>query len=71
MYVCVLGFLAACSFCFESLALLIYLLVVALGFHLRVVLVEEPMQAREFGEAWHTYAEHTPRWLMPRSRSMA
>ena len=36
---------------------------VAVLFHLRVVLFEEPWLARTFPEAWTAYAVAVPRWL--------
>jgi protein-S-isoprenylcysteine O-methyltransferase Ste14 len=36
---------------------------VALAFHLRVVLVEEPKLGREFGTAFDAYRRAVPRWL--------
>ena len=39
---------------------------VALAFHLRVVLAEEPWLARSFPAAWVAYSARVPRWLLPR-----
>ena len=40
-----------------------YALVLALVFHLRVLLNEEPFLARTFPEEWVAYARAVPRWL--------
>jgi protein-S-isoprenylcysteine O-methyltransferase Ste14 len=40
-----------------------YAAVVMVAFHLRVVLGEEPWQARTFGEEWERYKARVPRWL--------
>jgi protein-S-isoprenylcysteine O-methyltransferase Ste14 len=37
--------------------------VVATGFHLRVVYGEEPSLARSFGERWLRYTADVPRWF--------
>ena len=36
---------------------------VALTFHLRVVLCEEPWLARTYGNEWQDYARRVPRWF--------
>jgi protein-S-isoprenylcysteine O-methyltransferase Ste14 len=40
-----------------------YTVVLAIAFHLRVVLYEEPRLKKQFGEEWVTYAGTVPRWL--------
>jgi protein-S-isoprenylcysteine O-methyltransferase Ste14 len=62
MYVGVLLVLLGWAACFQSRALLLYGLAVAIAFHVRVVVAEEPWQARTFGEDWTRYKAHTPRW---------
>jgi protein-S-isoprenylcysteine O-methyltransferase Ste14 len=64
MYVAVVVLLAGWAVTFASPALGVYAAVVALGFHARVVLGEEPRLARLHGEAWHAYAARVPRWLI-------
>ena len=51
----------AVSFC--SWVLLIYTLLIVIGFSLRVVRYEEPTLVRQFGEEWEDYASRVPRWL--------
>ena len=52
MYVAVLAMLLGWAICFWSPWLTLYTVVVALAFHLRVVLGEEPWLARTHGAAW-------------------
>ena len=44
-----------------------YALLIAIAFHLRVVLYEEPRLRSQFPQAWAEYATTVPRWL-PRLR---
>ena len=53
---------------FKSFGFLIYGAVLFLLFHLLVVLVEERMLKREFGESYEQYCKSVPRWI-PRLRS--
>jgi len=48
---------------FKSLALLLYLLVLFLFFHTLVVLIEEPMLKRKYGESYEQYCKSVPRWI--------
>ena len=48
---------------FASVRLLAYGLAVLAGFHLFVVLYEEPTLRRLFGPAYETYSAEVPRWL--------
>jgi protein-S-isoprenylcysteine O-methyltransferase Ste14 len=45
-----------------------YLLILMVGFHLRVVRHEEPGLRRQFGAEWEDYASRVSRWLPHRSR---
>lgn len=63
MYVAVILVLVGWAIGFESLLLAIYALVIAVGFHLRVVFGEEPWLARVHGEKWILYKAQVPRWL--------
>jgi protein-S-isoprenylcysteine O-methyltransferase Ste14 len=63
MYIAVISILLGWALSFRSRALWIYAVAVALGFHLRVVLNEEPFLARTHGEAWLRYKSRVPRWL--------
>jgi protein-S-isoprenylcysteine O-methyltransferase Ste14 len=69
MYAAVLLILAGWALGFASRGLTIYAICFAIGFHLRVVFVEEPFLARTQGDAWTVYRRRVPRWLpLPRSR---
>jgi protein-S-isoprenylcysteine O-methyltransferase Ste14 len=48
---------------FASLAMVWYALVVAVAFHLRVLLYEEPVLRRLFGDEFERYAREVPRWV--------
>ena len=63
MYIAVILVLAGWAIGFHSPYLAIYALVIAIGFHLRVVFNEEPWLARTHGEKWSRYKERVPRWL--------
>lgn len=63
MYVAVLLILCGWALGFRSRALAIYALAVAVAFHLRVVLGEEPWLARTHGEKWARYRSEVPRWF--------
>jgi protein-S-isoprenylcysteine O-methyltransferase Ste14 len=68
MYVGVVTVLIGEALLFLSPVLLAWAMLVALGFHLRVVIYEEPTLARSFGAAWDDYRRRVPRWL-PRLRA--
>jgi protein-S-isoprenylcysteine O-methyltransferase Ste14 len=63
MYIAVISILLGWALSFRSWALWIYAIAVALAFHLRVVLNEEPFLARTHGEAWLQYKSRVARWL--------
>ena len=63
MYIAVLIILCGWAATFASRTLWIYTAFVAVGFHLRVILGEEPWLARTHGAQWVTYRAHVPRWL--------
>jgi protein-S-isoprenylcysteine O-methyltransferase Ste14 len=67
MYVGILLLLAGWSLCAGSPSLAGYAVILAIAFHLRVVLYEEPTLRKQFGEEWSRYCETVPRWL-PRLR---
>jgi protein-S-isoprenylcysteine O-methyltransferase Ste14 len=67
MYIAVILVLVGWAVGFRSWVLGAYALVLAVGFHLRVVLGEEPWLARTHGEKWTRYRERVPRWVgLPR-----
>jgi protein-S-isoprenylcysteine O-methyltransferase Ste14 len=47
----------------QAAVLLAYAAFMFLGFHLFVVLYEEPALSRQFGEAYREYCARVPRWL--------
>jgi len=63
MYVGVISMIAGQALWFGSGAVLIYAAVIALAFHIRVVLVEEPRLTKLFGAAYADYCAYVPRWL--------
>jgi protein-S-isoprenylcysteine O-methyltransferase Ste14 len=62
MYVGVLLTLAGWAIAFRSPLLVVYVVAVAVAFHLRVVWGEEPALARTFGAEWQVYCRTVPRW---------
>src|ERR1051326_497843 len=63
MYIGVLGCLAGWTLLAGSPVLALYTLIVALAFHLRVVLYEEPTVSRLFGHEWTQYRQKVNRWI--------
>ncbi len=68
MYVSVAFILLGETLFFRSVALAIYSAVLLIGIHLLVVLYEEPILRRRFGESYEEYCKWVPRWV-PRSRA--
>jgi protein-S-isoprenylcysteine O-methyltransferase Ste14 len=66
MYIGVVTILVGWYALWALSALLIYTLCFAIGFHVRVLLFEEPWAARQFGVDWVAYRDRVPRWLMRR-----
>jgi protein-S-isoprenylcysteine O-methyltransferase Ste14 len=69
MYIAVLVILCAWATMYASRTLWLYAVIVAVAFHLRVILGEEPWLARTYGSAWVEYRARVPRWLGRRGRS--
>lgn len=63
MYLGVLIVLAGWAAGFQSRTLTIYALAIAIAFHLRVILHEEPYLTRTYGIRWTRYRSRVPRWL--------
>ena len=63
MYVAVLTIVLGWSVVFGSAWLVLYLVALAVGFHLRVVLHEEPWLRRQFTAEWGAYSASVSRWL--------
>jgi protein-S-isoprenylcysteine O-methyltransferase Ste14 len=63
MYLGVLATIVGQALLWSSGGILIYLGLVALAFHVRVVAFEEPVLARQFGAAYAAYRRSVPRWI--------
>lgn len=63
MYAGVVSILLGEVVYFGSLRLALYSAAVALGFHLRVVLYEERVLRRKFGDDYDAYCARVPRWF--------
>jgi protein-S-isoprenylcysteine O-methyltransferase Ste14 len=63
MYLGVLLILIGWTLAFRSRSLLIYTVVVAILFHARVVMNEEPWLARTFPDDWPRFKSQVSRWL--------
>lgn len=68
MYVGVLTAIVGIALAKRSWGAAIYAIAVAVAFHLRVVLYEEPRLTREFGASFDEYRRQVPRWLPRLSR---
>ena len=66
MYVGVVSAIEGIALTMPSWETALYGFVVAMAFHLRVRLYEEPRLAREFGDEFKAYCARVPRWI-PRS----
>ncbi len=62
-YVAVIAMLVGQALFFGNLAVLEYVLLVAIGFHLFVILYEEPTLRRTFGREYQDYCQSVPRWI--------
>jgi protein-S-isoprenylcysteine O-methyltransferase Ste14 len=63
MYCAVLLLLAGWALLFESSALAVYAVAVAIGFHARVVFGEELWLAKTHPDAWREYSSKVNRWI--------
>jgi protein-S-isoprenylcysteine O-methyltransferase Ste14 len=70
MYVGILLLLIGWSLLAASWLLAGYTAFMAIAFHLRVVLYEEPRLKQQFGAEWPGYVGRVPRWLarLPRGK---
>jgi protein-S-isoprenylcysteine O-methyltransferase Ste14 len=62
MYVSVLVVVLGWSVLYRSQSLLVYLVALAVAFHLRILLYEEPRLHESFGEDWVRYKQEVRRW---------
>jgi protein-S-isoprenylcysteine O-methyltransferase Ste14 len=70
MYLAVLTVIAGWSLLYTSAGVVIYMTLVAVVFHLRVIMYEEPTLHRQFGVEWEDYCASVSRWV-PRLRPKA
>jgi protein-S-isoprenylcysteine O-methyltransferase Ste14 len=63
MYVGVLLLVLGWASYLSSAMLAAYMVVLAIGFHIRVLTYEEPWLKSQFGEEWETYTASVLRWL--------
>jgi protein-S-isoprenylcysteine O-methyltransferase Ste14 len=64
MYIGVITILLGWCLLWSSRMLVIYTVLFLCGFHLRVLLFEEPWAARQFGAQWQAYRARVPRWVI-------
>jgi protein-S-isoprenylcysteine O-methyltransferase Ste14 len=64
MYIGVVIILLGWCLLWGSRTLVIYTVLFLCGFHLRVLLFEEPWAARQFGDQWKAYRARVPRWVI-------
>ncbi|MGD7035247.1 methyltransferase family protein [Methylotuvimicrobium buryatense] len=63
MYISVMLILLGWVLCFGAPGQFVYTVILSVGFYLRVVLGEEPLLARKYGEEWAHYSSRVPRWF--------
>lgn len=63
MYVGVLFLVVGWALCLASLFLAGYSALLAVGFHARVIMHEEPRLDAQFGQEWRNYRLKVPRWI--------
>jgi len=63
MYVGVVSLIVGQALLFGSAGTLLYAAAVGTGFHLFVLLYEEPTMRRTYGPAYESYCRHVRRWL--------
>ncbi len=63
MYLCVLTLVLGEALLYGSGAVAVYALLLALAFHLFVLLYEEPTLRRMFGADYEEYVRRVPRWI--------
>lgn len=63
MYIGVLVLVLGWCLYYQSPLLALYLILMAVAFHIRVVANEEPWLQAQFGNQWEQYRKAIPRWL--------
>ena len=64
MYIGVVTILVGWCVLWASRTLTIYTILFLCGFHIRVLLFEEPWALGKFGAQWQAYRARVPRWLI-------
>jgi protein-S-isoprenylcysteine O-methyltransferase Ste14 len=64
MYASVLAVVMGWAVLYRSPSLLVYLGALAVAFHLRVLLSEEPRLSASFAEEWTCHKKDVPRWVV-------
>jgi len=62
-YIAVVSLLIGQGLLFGSASIVLYTTVVALAFHLFVLMYEEPTLRRQFGKEYEAYCREVPRWI--------
>ena len=62
-YIAVVSLLVGQGLLFGSAGIMLYAAIVALVFHLFVLMYEEPTLRRQFGAAYEAYCREVPRWV--------
>jgi protein-S-isoprenylcysteine O-methyltransferase Ste14 len=63
IYVAVVAIIAGQALLFANIALIAYAIVIWLGFHIFVLIYEEPTLHRTFGTEYDVMCANVPRWL--------
>jgi protein-S-isoprenylcysteine O-methyltransferase Ste14 len=63
MYISVFMLVGGWALLAGSPLLGVYLILLTLAFHLRVLWHEEPLLSKQFPSEWAAYSAHVPRWL--------
>ena len=63
MYVAVLTVVTGWALLFGSIGLVLYLILLGVLFHLRVIYYEEPILKQQFGADWEAYSKAVSRWF--------
>lgn len=64
MYVSVLVVILGWAVLYRSSSLLAYFGALAVAFHIRILVSEEPWLSASFGDEWTRYKEEVPRWVV-------
>ena len=67
---CVLGWTMGLALAFSSAGVFVLFLAISILAHLQVVLLEEPLLRRRFGDAYVDFCARVPRWIPRRPREV-